>query len=87
MEIYQNIFTPENPQILGCRFLDALVLIRGILLYGLETYRQHDLKSEGSYLKILLFALVLRKCVIAIWIFRNKYKSFEKKIVQRYVDF
>ena len=25
--------------------------------------------------------------MIAIWIFRNKYKSFEKKIVQRYFDF
>ena len=30
---YENIFIPENPQILGCRFLDALVLIRGFLLY------------------------------------------------------
>ena len=30
---YENIFTPENPQILGCRFSDALVLIRGFLLY------------------------------------------------------
>ena len=42
---------------------------------------------EGSYLRILLFALVLRKCVIAIWIFGNKYKSFEKKIVQKFLDF
>ena len=31
---YENIFIPENPQILGCRFLDALVLIRGFLLYS-----------------------------------------------------
>ena len=28
---YENIFIPENPQILGCRFFDALVLIRGFL--------------------------------------------------------
>ena len=30
-------------------------------------------------MRTLLLALVLRKCVIVIWIFRNKYKSFEKK--------
>ena len=30
---HENIFIPENPRILGCMFLDALVLIRGILLY------------------------------------------------------
>ena len=29
----ETIFTSENPQILGCRFLDVLVLIRGFLLY------------------------------------------------------
>ena len=31
--LLENIFVPENPQILGCRFLDALVVIRGFLLY------------------------------------------------------
>ena len=30
---YQNTFIPENPHTLGRRFLDALVLIRGFLLY------------------------------------------------------
>ena len=30
---YESIFIPENPQILDCRFLDALVLIHGFLLY------------------------------------------------------
>ena len=30
---YENIFLLENPQILGCRFLDALVLIHGFVLY------------------------------------------------------
>ena len=29
---YENNFKPENPKILGCRFLDALVLICGFLL-------------------------------------------------------
>ena len=29
----ENIFIPESSQILGCRFLDALVLIRGFSLY------------------------------------------------------
>ena len=29
----ENIFLLENPQILGCRFLNELVLIHGFLLY------------------------------------------------------
>ena len=35
---YENIFIPENPQILGCRFLDAMVLIRGFLRYTICSY-------------------------------------------------
>ena len=31
----ETIFIPENPQILGCRFLDVLILIRGFLMYYL----------------------------------------------------
>ena len=30
---HENIFILENPQILGCGFLDARVLIHGFLLY------------------------------------------------------
>ena len=38
---YENIFIPENLQILGCRFLDALVLvlIRGFLLYSVYSVK------------------------------------------------
>ena len=31
--LQEYFFIPENPQILECRFLDALVLFRGFLLY------------------------------------------------------
>ena len=40
---------PENPQILGCRFLDALVLIRGFLLY-----------STLVFIQIGLFTLIMQ---------------------------
>ena len=36
---HKNIFIPENPQILGCRFLNALVLIRGFLLYFINDFK------------------------------------------------
>ena len=34
----REYFLPENPQNLGCRFLDALVLTHGFLLYYWFTY-------------------------------------------------
>ena len=56
----QDIFILRNPQILGCRFLDALVLIRGLLLYGntntkkllyISTQLKQGLKIECHKLK------------------------------------
>ena len=40
---YENIFIPENPQILGCFFLNVLVLIRGFLLYTFTIYSIHNI--------------------------------------------
>ena len=38
----QEYFIPENPQILSCRFLDVLVLIRGFLLYRNESLHSYS---------------------------------------------
>ena len=64
---YKIIFIPENPQILGCRFLDALVLIRGFLLYltliGLGFFEMFRFGGGGPPLYSLFVNLSQRNFV------------------------
>ena len=54
---------PENPQILGCRFLDVLVLIRGFLLYHMKTIFVLICKYRKLHVALKWIELVIQSLV------------------------
>ena len=64
--MWLNIFIPENRQILRCRFLDALVLIRGILLYVTHTIFYWYLTTRASSIPLMWLRLQCLNIIICM---------------------